>query len=138
MFPGHQFFYSNVKFNIRPFQVLKISRLFCMLCSKDFLHLCPRHARPIHSNGVIIIDFRLVPAILGSYPLYIRTISYFSEIATSFPTILRGYIVTFFLPGGWLLPPLPCLVHCCFLLSLFFCVILKHHCIRQQIIKLTF
>ena len=101
-----------------------------MLRSKDFLHLCPQHARPIHSNGVIIIEFRLVPAILGSYPVYIRTISYFSEIATSFPTILHGYIVTIFFfnleDGSHLHCPwytLPCTLLLPPLALFFFCVI---------------
>jgi len=88
MFPDH---HSNVKFN-NP-GLFKFSGFFTCSAPKIFSHLCPQHARPIRSNGVIINDSRLVPAILGSYPVYIRTISYFSEIATSFPTILRGYNV---------------------------------------------
>ena len=57
------------------------------------IHIFPQHARPpIHENGVTITNFHFVPAVLGSHHVYIRTVSCSSEIATSFLTILRGYI----------------------------------------------
>ena len=79
----------------------KFSRLYYMLRSMDFsLHICPQHARP-HSfmrGG----DFNFRSWFLSH--IHIRIISFFSEIATRFLTILRGYIVTI-LP--WRLTSLP-------------------------------
>jgi len=117
MFPDH---HSNVKFN-NP-GLFKFSQDFkaFFTCSapktRIFSHLCPQHARPIRSNGVNINDSPVsFQRFLVPIPYISGTISYFSEIATSFPTILRGYIVTFFFtwrkdslppPPFWYIPAL--------------------------------
>ena len=68
------------------------------------------------------LDFRFVPAILGSYHVHIRTISYFSEICDQFPR--RYYSVVTFLQVAFFymeddsfLPPLPWVARASYLAS---------------------
>jgi len=127
---------SNFQVSTRPFQDLK-ALLHAPLQKISSSISFSQHARPIHENGWWLSpNFHFVPAVLGSYHVYIRTVFLFLRDCDQFPNDMPWLHIVTFLLGGWLFTSIALgtlYIAASTVSCFFFCNIQKHHYIRKII-----